>query len=50
MEEIKRLLVEFVTAEEARIAWEASHLDAALDAWNEFYETHGAFAGEHSTL
>jgi hypothetical protein len=34
----------------APIEREQDELNAALDSWNDFYETHGSFADEHSTL
>jgi antitoxin CcdA len=49
-EQVEKLLAEFVTTERKRRAEEDAQLDAAISAWNEFDEQHGAFADEHSNL
>ncbi|CAN5897067.1 type II toxin-antitoxin system CcdA family antitoxin [soil metagenome] len=49
-EQVEKLLADYVTAERRRREEEEGRLDAAISAWNEFDETHGAFADDHSAL
>jgi len=49
-EQVEKLLAAFVTAERTRRAEEEGRLDAAISAWNDFDDTYGAFADEHSDL
>jgi antitoxin CcdA len=49
-EQVEKLLAEFVAAERSRRADEDRRLDAAIDALNDFDDTYGAFADEHSDL
>jgi len=49
-EQVEKLLAEFVAAEKKRRTEEDGRLDAAITAWNDFDEEHGAFADEHADL
>jgi len=49
-EKVEKLLADYVAAERERRAEADSSLDAAITAWNEFDEQHGAFADEHLNL
>ena len=49
-EQVEKLLAEFVIAERDRRAEEDARLDAAIAAWNDFDERHGAFADEYSDI
>ena len=49
-EQVEKLLAEYITTERKRRTEEDGRLDAAITAWNDFDETYGAFADEHSEL
>lgn len=49
-EQVEKLLADFVLAERKRRAEEDSSLDAAIAAWNNFYDKHGSLSDEHSDL
>jgi antitoxin CcdA len=48
--EVEQLLAEWLVREHKQANDEQKRLDAALDEWNYFYDGHGSFADEHSTL
>lgn len=49
-EQVEKLLAEFVIAERKRRAEDDARLDAAISAWNDFDDKHGAFADEHADI
>lgn len=48
--EVEQLLAAWLVREQGGADEEQKRLDAALDEWNDFYDGHGSFADEHSTL
>lgn len=49
-EQVEKLLADYVTTERMRRAESDGRLDAAISAWNQFDDTYGGFADEHSDL
>jgi antitoxin CcdA len=49
-EQVEKLLADFITAERALRADSDGRIDAAITAWNQFDDTYGGFADEHSEL
>jgi antitoxin CcdA len=47
---VESLLVDFLAAEQQRLAAKANMVNDAVGAWNAFADKHGSFADDYTTL